>query len=74
MSFIIIIPTYNACNTIERLLKSIKEQSVEPEKICIIDSSSTDNTVEICRNTAMFIGMVIFTGLNYLSQRFIVFR
>lgn len=25
-------------------------------------------------NTAMFIGMVIFTGLNYLSQRFIVFK
>ena len=75
MSFIIIIPTYNAVSAgIERLLQSIKEQSVEPEKICIIDSSSTDNTVEICRNTAMFIGMVIFTGLNYLSQRFIVFR
>ena len=74
MSFIIIIPTYNGCNTIERLLISIKEQSVVPAKICIIDSSSTDNTVEICRNTAMFIGMVIFTGLNYLSQRFIVFR
>lgn len=50
MSFIIIIPTYNAVSAgIERLLKSIKEQSVEPEKICIIDSSSTDNTVEICR-------------------------
>lgn len=25
-------------------------------------------------NTAMFIGMVIFTILNYLSQRFIVFK
>lgn len=25
-------------------------------------------------NIAMFIGMVIFTGLNYLSQRFIVFK
>ena len=25
-------------------------------------------------NTAMFIGMVIFTGLNYLVQRFIVFK
>lgn len=25
-------------------------------------------------NTAMFIGMVIFTGLNYLAQRFIVFK
>lgn len=49
MSFIIIIPTYNGCNTIERLLISIKEQSVVPAKICIIDSSSTDNTVAICR-------------------------
>ena len=53
MSFIIIIPTYDGCNTIERLLKSIKEQSVSPSKICIIDSSSTDCTtdctVEICR-------------------------
>ena len=159
MSFIIIIPTYNAVSAgIERLLQSIKKQSIQPEKICIIDSSSTDNTVEICRkysceiividkssfnhgltrqmgidnnknydyavfmtqdillkgsntletllssfnhedvsiaysiakpfamyllsgysitvqeNIAMFIGMVIFTGLNYLSQRFIVFR
>lgn len=25
-------------------------------------------------NTAMFIGMVLFTGLNYLAQRFIVFK
>ena len=49
MSFIIIIPTYDGCNNIERLLKSIKEQSVSPSKICIIDSSSTDCTVEICR-------------------------
>lgn len=25
-------------------------------------------------NNAIFIGMVIFTGLNYLSQMFIVFK
>ena len=38
MSFVIIIPTYNAEKAgIEMLLKSIKEQSIYPEKICIID-------------------------------------
>ena len=31
-------------------------------------------SITVQENTAMFIGMVIFTGLNYLSQRFIVFR
>ncbi len=30
-------------------------------------------SVSVQENTAMFAGMVIFTGLNYLSQRFIVF-
>ncbi len=30
-------------------------------------------SVSVQENTAMFTGMVIFTGLNYLSQRFIVF-
>lgn len=31
-------------------------------------------SLSVQENTAMFIGMVIFTGLNYLSQRFIVFK
>ncbi len=31
-------------------------------------------SISVQENTAMFIGMVIFTGLNYLSQRFIVFK
>lgn len=31
-------------------------------------------SITVQENIAMFIGMVIFTGLNYLSQRFIVFR
>ena len=34
----------------------------------------SDYSKPIQENTAMFIGMVIFTGLNYLSQRFIVFK
>lgn len=31
-------------------------------------------SVTVQENTAMLIGMIIFTGLNYLSQRFIVFK
>ena len=31
-------------------------------------------SITIQENVAMFFGMVIFTVLNYLSQRFIVFR
>ncbi len=65
MSFIIIIPTYNGCNTIERLLQSIKEQSVVPAKICIIDSSSTDNTVEICRKYGCDITIIDKGSFNH---------
>lgn len=65
MSFIIIIPTYNGCNTIERLLKSIKEQSVVPAKICIIDSSSTDNTVEICKKYGCDITIIDKGSFNH---------
>lgn len=50
MSYIIIIPTYNGEKPgLENLLISIHNQSLPPEKICIIDSSSTDNTVNICK-------------------------
>lgn len=34
----------------------------------------SDYSVRVQENVAMFIGMVIFTLLNYLSQRFIVFK
>lgn len=66
MSFIIIIPTYNACKSgIERLLKTIKEQTVSPSKICIIDSSSTDNTVEICRKYGCDITIIDKGSFNH---------
>ncbi len=49
MSFIIIIPTYNGEATLGKLLKSVNNQSVSPDKIYIIDSSSTDDTINICK-------------------------
>lgn len=66
MSYIIIIPAYNAEKSgIEKLLKSIKEQSIQPEKICIIDSSSTDKTVEICRKYSCDITVIDKNSFNH---------
>lgn len=66
MSFIIIIPTYNAEKSgIERLLISINKQSIAPAKICIIDSSSADSTVEICRKYGCDITIIDKSSFNH---------
>lgn len=66
MSYIIIIPTYNAEKEgIENLLKSIKEQTLSPDKICIIDSSSTDNTVAICKKYGCDITIIKKESFNH---------
>lgn len=66
MSFIIIIPTYNAEKSgIERLLQSIKKQSMQAEKICIIDSSSGDNTVEVCKKYGCDITIIEKNTFNH---------
>ncbi len=31
-------------------------------------------SIKVQENAAMFIGMIVFTGLNYIFQRFIVFK
>lgn len=45
----VVIPTYNSEKTLEKTLKSIREQSFNQEEIeiLIIDGGSTDNTLEI---------------------------
>lgn len=42
----VIILTYNAVNTINLLLSKIGQQSFQPTKIIVVDSSSTDQTLE----------------------------
>ena len=46
----VIIPTYNAEKHIGNLLKTLTEQTVYPFEIIVVDSSSTDKTVEIVKN------------------------
>ncbi|MBN2589761.1 MAG: glycosyltransferase family 2 protein [Sedimentisphaerales bacterium] len=45
--FSIIIPTYNASKHLPSLLKSLQLQTIKDYELIIIDSSSTDNTIEI---------------------------
>ncbi|NPA39168.1 MAG: glycosyltransferase family 2 protein [Thermodesulfobacteria bacterium] len=47
MKLSIIIPTYCAEEYLDRLLKSLSVQTVKPQEVIIIDSSSPDRTVEI---------------------------
>ena len=43
----IIIPMYNASNTVERALKSVMAQTYKPLEILVIDDGSIDGSVEI---------------------------
>ena len=45
----IVIPTLNAEPYIFQLIISLNNQTLEPNEILVIDSSSDDNTVEICK-------------------------
>ncbi len=66
VSFVIIIPTYNGVNAgLEKLLISIKNQSVQPEKIYVIDSSSTDNTVELCKSYGCIVDVISKSEFNH---------
>jgi rhamnosyltransferase len=50
MNISILIPTLNASNLLPELLVSLNRQTIKDKEIIIIDSSSTDNTVEIAES------------------------
>ncbi len=45
----VIVPTLNAENEIGALIQLLNTQSLQPDEIIVIDSESTDKTVEVCR-------------------------
>ena len=46
----VIIPTLNAGRHFEELLDGLKNQTLKPAQIIVIDSESTDETLELARN------------------------
>lgn len=49
MNFDVIVLTYNSASRIKRLLEGIKNQTLKPNRIMIVDSSSNDDTVKIAQ-------------------------
>jgi len=45
----VIIPTYNASHLLPSLIKSLKEQTLKPAEIIVIDSSSIDGTDQLAK-------------------------
>lgn len=83
MTFTVVIPTYNAGPMWEEAILAIKRQSVCPEKIVVIDSSSTDNTVQIAMESGFDVhsinkanfdhGGTRSSALEYVDTEFVVF-
>lgn len=46
----VVIPAYNEERYIERAIDSAFNQTVQPERVIVIDDCSTDNTPQICNN------------------------
>ncbi|MBB6670617.1 glycosyltransferase family 2 protein [Cohnella nanjingensis] len=51
MNISVILPTYQAEPYLPELLKRLKGQSTPPHEIIVVDSSSTDRTVEIAKHS-----------------------
>jgi rhamnosyltransferase len=49
MRVAVIIPTRNGGKDLKRLLRSLKKQSVKSSQILVVDSSSDDDTSDICK-------------------------
>lgn len=57
-SFGLVIPTLNAAAWLPALLSAIQSQTVKPSKFLVLDSSSDDDTAEICRQAGAEVIMI----------------
>jgi glycosyltransferase involved in cell wall biosynthesis len=67
----IVIPTKNSANTLEGCLQSIINQTYSKLEIVIVDSQSTDDTIDIARK---YSAMIVETQWGLLGARFLGFK
>jgi len=65
----LIIPTYNAAATWERLCAGIRRQNLQPDRIIIIDSSSQDGTEALARAAGFEVVRIAQKDFNHGGTR-----
>jgi len=69
MSVALIIPTRNAAPHLDRLLPALAAQSVQPDELLVVDSSSTDDTVERFREFGARVEVIAPKQFNHGGTR-----
>ena len=77
-SFAVIIPTYNGGDNFQTLMQQINEQSLHPEEVIVIDSSSSDSTRAYAQEAGATVitiqkqdfnhGKTIYEALKYILE------
>ncbi len=65
----LIIPTYNAASHIDALLQGILQQELQPNHILVIDSGSTDNTIELLKKHPVTVHQIPKAQFNHGGTR-----
>ncbi|APG18789.1 rhamnosyltransferase [Kosakonia radicincitans] len=69
MNFAVVIPTHNGGDVFKECLESITTQSIQPNIILVIDSSSKDNTVELASRYTDCIKIIPSSEFNHGGTR-----
>lgn len=62
--FSVVIPLYNKADTIERTLRSVQAQKCRDFELIVVNDGSTDNSLEVVRNLANEIPLLIIDKSN----------
>ena len=69
MTVSVIIPTYNAKRFLPRLIKKLKEQTIFPFEILIVDSSSPDGSAELAQSLGAQVFVIPKEEFNHGTTR-----
>lgn len=69
MQIAVIVPTYNAKRTIESLINTIQAQTLKPNNILIVDSSSSDTTIAIAKTHNLTCHIIQKSTFNHGTTR-----
>ncbi|MEG9487895.1 glycosyltransferase family 2 protein [Mannheimia indoligenes] len=69
MKFTIIIPTYNAGSLWKEWIFTYNTQNLKADKVIVVDSSSTDQTVPLAKQAGFFVHKIAKSDFNHGSTR-----